>query len=231
MTIDEQGNPINQENTMDVIKLEDSEMIRGMFTKLANAFVEASDLAKRVSLLQTELQKITDALTVANEAAAKAIAERDVAVKERDRARELQEQAEYAFRNVNEQRINTARELADVKEQINAVKVDRDNVLRQLNDAKDEVTLWREENEKLVKSSEETIASANARTERVRAENETLISALRMEVQALKDERVKLQDELVVHERDTTMLRKIISEAKLAAQGTVGVLAGEMAAE
>jgi hypothetical protein len=230
MTIDETGKqeiiPVNE-----LITLENTDMVRDWARKFSNMMVEASDMAKEVHALRDAIQKITDALTVANEAAARAIEERDAAQRAAARARELQEQAEHAYQTVNEQRIATARELHDAQETLKVNKALLDNALAREEEYKQEIDEWTKESTSLKAEVFHATFDAAAMVDAVKAEKEAIIASLRMEVQALRDEGYQTKEELRIHERDTSTLRRIISEAKLAAQGTVGVLAGEMAAE
>lgn len=231
MTIDETKVEITTVAQMEIMTLENTDMVRSWATKFANMMVEASDLAKEVHTLRSEMQKITDALAVANEAAARAIEERNEAQRAAERARELQEQAEHAYQNVNEQRIATARELQDTKETLRVNKALLGNVIAREEEQRQEIEEWTKENAALKAEVFHATSGAASMVDAVKAEKEAVISALRLEVQALRDEGYQTREELKVHERDTATLRKIISEAKLANAGVAGVLEGTLAAE
>src|SRR5260370_32076852 len=149
MTIDETGNPVENANVTSLVTLENPDMIRELFGRLANAFADASDLNKRVHALTQEMEKITNALIVANENAARAIAERDEAIKARDRAIELRDQADHAYQNVNEQRIATARGRQDTKETLRVNKALLDGYVSKEEEYRQEIEEWTKENASL----------------------------------------------------------------------------------
>ena len=96
---------------------------------------------------------------------------------------------------------------------------------------KQEIEEWTKENAALKSEVFHATSGAASMVDAVKAEKEAIIAALRMEVQAWKDDAWKLKDELLVDRNANEILRKIITEAKLVSRGLEGVLAGEMAAE
>jgi chromosome segregation ATPase len=247
--------PINE-----VITLENTTMVRELATKFANMMVEASDMAKIVHELRRELEEFKAQIVVANEAAARAITERDEAIKAKHRAEEIQAQAEHAYQSVNEARINAERETKEVKDKLNETNHRNLELTRKLDDAIAEVELLKEEVARLAKANEflksehdnhikaqaEThlteiekvnrnaelaIADAHSRADAKVAQAEAEKASAQLVAQTLRDERKHIQDELAVTANDLSLLRKIIAEAKLAADGIRGVLEGTMAAE
>jgi len=215
----------------ELVTLENTDMVREWARKFSNMMVEASDMAKEVHSLRDAIQKITDALTVANEAAARAIEERNDAMRQRDRAIELRDQADHAYQTVNEQRVATARELQDARESLRVNKALLDNTLAKEEEYKQEIEEWTKDNAALKAEVFHATSGAASMVDAVKAEKEAIIASLRMEVQGLRETNQGLHQRYNTSEIDVLNLRKIISEAKIAAQGTVGVLAGEMAAE
>jgi chromosome segregation ATPase len=214
-----------------IVTLENSEMIREWATKFSNMIVEASDLAQEVHGLRDSIQLLRDQLAVANEAAARAIEERNAAYHARDKAVESKEIAEQAWQQVNTQRIEAERELQSTREELSRQKAEIFDLNRQLENAKLDVELWTSEANEFKRLHAEAVEDKSRAVDLVRAEAVTIAEALRMEIQALKEERYRISDELEVSERDCQTLRKMISEAKLASEGLLGVLQGTIAVE
>jgi len=124
MTIDETGQMIAL--PAPIFDLENTEMLRDTFNKLANTIVAASGLALEIKELRGIVEGYRREAIAAHEAAVKAIEERNEAFAAAATAQAAREIADAAYQTVNGQRIAAETELTEVRQEIKDLRAERD---------------------------------------------------------------------------------------------------------